>query len=122
MWTVLAMVSVTIENHDQKQCGEAQVYSVSASTSSPSLKEIRAVCGGTLLSGELLIACLPFYNSQGHLSRGGTTSVSCNLPHQSSISQGSRAPQALPQAGLGGMFAQVKFPLPQMTQACVKLM
>lgn len=42
MWTVLAMVSVTIENHDQKQRGEAQVYSVSASTSSPSLKEIRA--------------------------------------------------------------------------------
>lgn len=44
MQTVLAMVSiaVTIENHDQKQHGEAQVYSVSASISSPSLKEIRA--------------------------------------------------------------------------------
>lgn len=80
------------------------------------------VFGGTLLSGEHLVACLSFYDFQGHLSRGGTTPVSCALPHQSSISQGSRAPQALPQASLGGMFAQVKFPLPQITQACVKLM
>lgn len=60
------------------------------------------VCGGTLLSGELLVACVSFYNSQGHLSRGGTTPVSCALPHQSSISQGSRAPQALSPTGQSG--------------------